>query len=530
MMKRWILSALMFVPASPALADWPQWRGPNRDGVAPDAAALAETWPDKGPPLVWTSERIPSGGASGYGSVVVADGRVYLLCTPRWDEPITERVMSRGWQNQLGYVAPDRRLPAELDKKVEAARCSEERAKLRGNQLNDWIKKWTEDNVASEDDRKKLAPVIAKRLSQGSKALTWEDLDKVAALKDKRFADQAGLDKWLDECGFTGDVRKAVSGQFPTTKPMSRNELWCLDAKDGKKLWCKEYPGVPLGYGNSNTPTVSDGKVYAIGSTTMAFCLDARSGEEVWTYKGRGGERSSSFLLVDGKAVAMLGPLTALDAAKGNVLWKQPKVDAVHQSPIVWTHEGKTYLICNTDRNVFCVNPDDGAILWQAPGGGWGTPAIDGDRIVVFRGGAKQLLCYTISPDKAEKAWSVEVGGDRGASPTIWKGHVYVFQAGRALCVELAEGKVCWDQKVPTCECGSTVIADGKMLAVGGGKGFFLTKAAADKYTPLATSKLAVTDCTTPAVVAGRMYVRLPNAVGCYDLTPPAPAAAAANP
>ncbi len=531
MIKRWTLSALVFIPASLALAgaDWPQWRGPNRDCVVPDGVALAEAWPKKGLPLVWTSEPIPGGDAGGYGSVVVAQGRVYLLCTPKWQEPITERTLKGLWKNSLGYVDPARRPPAELDKKVEAARCSEERSKLQRKQIGPWVKKFVDDHLTSEEDKKKLGPIITNRLAQGDKALTWEDLDKVAALKGKGFADQAGLDKWLDESGFGGDVRKKVADQFATTKSVSKNVLWCLDAKDGKKVWNKEYAGVPLGYGNSNTPTVSDGKVYAIGSESVAYCLDARTGAEVWTYKGRRGERSSSFLLLDGKAVALMGPLTALDAAKGALLWQQPKVAGVHQSPIAWTHEGKTYLICNTDRNVYGVDPKDGAILWQARGGGWGTPAIDGNRMVVYSGPAKQLLCYTISPDKAEKAWAVPVKDDRGASPTIWNGHVYVFQANRALCVELNEGKVCWDQKLRTCECGSAVVADGKLLAVsGGGKELFLTKAAPDKYTPLATTRLTVNDCTTPAIVDGRMYVRRPNAVGCYDLT--TPAAAAANP
>ena len=533
MTKRFVLTVLVFVTASlaPAGADWPQWRGPNRDCVAPDGGALSDAWPQKGPPLVWTSERIPGGNAGGYGSVVVAQGRVYLLCTPKWNEPITERPLNRGWGNRLGYVPPARRPPAELDKKVEAARCSQERAKLQRKQLGPWIKKFIADNLTTEEDKKKLTSVINSRLAQGDKALTWEDLDKVAALKGKGFADQAGLDKWLDECGFKGEVRKRIAGQFPTTKQMSNDVLWCLDAKDGKKVWSKTYPGVPLTYGNSNTPAVFDGKVFAIGSNSVAYCFDAATGAEVWTYKGSRGQRSSSFLLLDGKAIALLGPLTALDAAKGTVLWKQQKIGGVHQSPIAWTHEGKTYVIANTDRSVYCVDPKDGAILWRVRGGGWGTPAVAGNRLVVYSGPAKQLLCYTISPEKAEKAWGVKVGGDRGASPTIWKGHVYVYQAGRALCVELNEGKICWDQKLGTCECGSAVLANGKLLGVGGGgKGLFLTKAVPDKYTPLTKTRLQVTDCTTPAVVNGRMYVRRPNAVGCYDLTAKPPAAAPANP
>src|SRR5262245_25709725 len=35
-----------------ASSDWPQWRGPHRDGISPETGLLKE-WPTNGPPLVW---------------------------------------------------------------------------------------------------------------------------------------------------------------------------------------------------------------------------------------------------------------------------------------------------------------------------------------------------------------------------------------------------------------------------------------------------------------------------------------------
>ena len=35
-------------------ADWPQWRGPQRDGRSPDTGLLKK-WPEGGPRLVWTA-------------------------------------------------------------------------------------------------------------------------------------------------------------------------------------------------------------------------------------------------------------------------------------------------------------------------------------------------------------------------------------------------------------------------------------------------------------------------------------------
>jgi outer membrane protein assembly factor BamB len=53
--------------------DWPQWRGPRRDGVAPETGLLA-SWPEKGPPEVWHAA-----AGSGYSSVVVAGGRAFTM-------------------------------------------------------------------------------------------------------------------------------------------------------------------------------------------------------------------------------------------------------------------------------------------------------------------------------------------------------------------------------------------------------------------------------------------------------------------
>ena len=54
-------------------SDWPQWRGPNRDGVSHESGWLT-AWPADGPRVLWRA----SVGA-GFSSVAIADGRVYTL-------------------------------------------------------------------------------------------------------------------------------------------------------------------------------------------------------------------------------------------------------------------------------------------------------------------------------------------------------------------------------------------------------------------------------------------------------------------
>ena len=53
--------------------EWPQWRGPSRDGSSPETGLLAR-WPEAGPKVLWTQ---PVG--EGYSSVVVARGRAFTM-------------------------------------------------------------------------------------------------------------------------------------------------------------------------------------------------------------------------------------------------------------------------------------------------------------------------------------------------------------------------------------------------------------------------------------------------------------------
>ncbi len=64
--------ALPTLPASVAAsADWPQWRGPNRDGLSP-ATTLRTDWPAAGPRVLWKTAI-----GRGFSSVAVVGGRVY---------------------------------------------------------------------------------------------------------------------------------------------------------------------------------------------------------------------------------------------------------------------------------------------------------------------------------------------------------------------------------------------------------------------------------------------------------------------
>jgi outer membrane protein assembly factor BamB len=55
-------------------SDWPQWRGPNRDGISKETGLLKQ-WPKEGPPLVWKTK----GAGGGYSSFAIVNGRLFTM-------------------------------------------------------------------------------------------------------------------------------------------------------------------------------------------------------------------------------------------------------------------------------------------------------------------------------------------------------------------------------------------------------------------------------------------------------------------
>src|SRR5262245_15119233 len=77
------LLLLLSVPLTLHAADWPQWLGPNRDGVWPETGIMREL-PKGGPKVLW---RTPI--SAGYSGPAVAGGKVY----------VADRVLAKGAMN-----------------------------------------------------------------------------------------------------------------------------------------------------------------------------------------------------------------------------------------------------------------------------------------------------------------------------------------------------------------------------------------------------------------------------------------------
>ena len=114
-MLKYLLLLMLLVPALGNAEDWPQWRGPDRDGRW-NAEGIVDELPAGQLPLQWS---IPIG--PGYNGPTVADGRVYVMDRQVDGNKQTERVLcvdsktgEQIWQHvyaaaySIGYTAGPR--------------------------------------------------------------------------------------------------------------------------------------------------------------------------------------------------------------------------------------------------------------------------------------------------------------------------------------------------------------------------------------------------------------------------------------
>jgi hypothetical protein len=91
-------------------------------------------------------------------------------------------------------------------------------------------------------------------------------------------------------------------------------------------------------------------------------------------------------------------------------------------------------------------------------------------------------------------------------------------------CIDLKTGEIKWKQKTEKLETTSPIIADGKVIAyVKNPKDkkktvTIMFKADPEKYEQLGILEEPVAILSSPVIAGERLYLRLANTIGCYDL------------
>jgi outer membrane protein assembly factor BamB len=94
-------------PAILHAADWPQWRGPNRDGLSQEKGLLKE-WPKDGPKLVWQVKDI----GAGFSTPAIVGKRIYVMGNEGLNNEFVEALSAKDgkriWSTTIGKVGnPD---------------------------------------------------------------------------------------------------------------------------------------------------------------------------------------------------------------------------------------------------------------------------------------------------------------------------------------------------------------------------------------------------------------------------------------
>lgn len=284
-----------------AEGDWPQWRGPERDGHAAPQKLL-QSWPEGGPKLKWQFRN----AGQGYSECSVADGRVYTMG-------------ARG--DQCFVICLDAASGEQLW----------ETAISRASTGDDYTHNW--------GGGPRSTPTI-----DGDHLYAISDIGTVACLRtndgglvwDVNLVDDFGgaIPTW----GYSESV--LIDGDRAIATAGGKNFLVGLDKKTGEKVWGSEGIDAEAQYVSVIRHDFGGVGLYLTASKPGFFMINAESGEEVL---------SSG---VTGNNVAVIPTAIAKDNliyhtsdyGAGNALWKLSGDGGKVNAEMVYHLQGKSMM------------------------------------------------------------------------------------------------------------------------------------------------------------------------------------------
>lgn len=334
-----------------------------------------------------------------------------------------------------------------------------------------------------------------------------------------------------------------------------------VEVETGKEKWAAkiapdDQKGYNTGWGHGprGTPTVNEGKVYALGPKGILACLDAVTGSAVWQtsltadYQGKvPGWGYSESPLVEGKMVVVTpggpegGSVLALDKSTGAKLWHSKgltgsaKDNAHYSSAQLIEWNGKRQILQLFQNTIVSLDAGSGALIWKTP---WKngatavipTPIFDKGYLYVTSGyNAGCELFQVGSDDKVTSIWDNKEMKNHHGGVVKLGDHVYGFSDGPGLsCQEFLTGKRVWNQKSPTLNKGAVHLADGMLFCLNEGDGVVtLVEADPTSFKKLGEFTLQPQSknrnpqgriWTHPVVLDGRLFLRDQEFIVCYQV------------
>ena len=342
-------------------AEWPTWRGANRDGRSPDTGLMRE-WPQGGPRLLMTVKNL----GAGFSSVAVSGGRIYTMGDRNGAQHIIALNDSDGsevWAARVGPVWEDeyggpRATPTISDGMVFAigtdgdvvavdAASGQERWRKHlvrdfdGRMMSQW--KFAESPLV-DGDRLVITP--------GGPDAVMVALDKRTGHEIWRAKMGAFATKGPEGAGYSGIVISNAGGIKQYVQLTGKGVI-SVRASDGWFMW--GYGRVANNIANISTPIVDGDHVFASTGygTGSALLKVSRDGDratvsEVYfldpgTFQNHHGNMVKIGPVLYGGHGHNRGIPIALDFATGKVLWGGDIRNAGQGSAAVSYADGNLY-------------------------------------------------------------------------------------------------------------------------------------------------------------------------------------------
>ncbi|MEK6300775.1 MAG: PQQ-binding-like beta-propeller repeat protein [Acidobacteriota bacterium] len=421
-------------------SDWPDWRGPARDGRSAETG-LPTRWSKKGENLVW---KAPYGGRS---APIVMSGRVFLFNTAGEGETMQERVMCLN--ANTGKLLWERRLNV-YESDVPPRRIAWSSPAGDPSTGNVYVFGACNELTALSNDGKVL----------WSRSLTDE------------------FGSWTTHGGRTtspiieGDlviVGTIIDGWGDTA--LRRHRFYAFDKRTGECVWTSAPGGRPYDtvYPTPIAATINGTRMIIVGGADGAvYAMKAQTGEPVWSYAitKRG---INNCVVIQGNTVFAshseenldtneMGLLAAIDATgkgalgKDNVKWAIKGVRGGYSSPIV---DGDRLYQIDDSANLFAFDVNNGKELWKQTIGTLqrASPVLADGKIYVGTENGKFFIlkpgptgCQILDEDQLEPVEKVELKTEAGdelitsneqvlASVAVSRGRVYLVTTKAVYCI-----------------------------------------------------------------------------------------------
>lgn len=362
---------------------------------------------------------------------------------------------------------------------------------------------------------------------------------------------------WRHEIGAGWSSFAAVNGFAVTMQQRGPGEhVTCYEIATGKARWSHAVQTrheTVLGFvGPRATPTIHNGRVFALGATGILRCLNGVDGLDVWRRdlfaehditqeEGESGVwwgRSGSPLVVDDKVIvgiggSLRGPkhgLGAYHVDTGEPIWETGGYQVSYASPSEMTIAGRRQIVCVMQDFVVGFGIDNGEVLWEHPWPGSSTAKpnvsqaklVGDNRLFLSKGyfhGAELIELQRPGEDwEIKSLWrNAKLMKTKFSNTAIKDGFVYGLDDIALSCVELETGKRKW--KKGRYRYGQVLLAEDVVLVATEDGRLVMVDANPEKFDELGSVHMIEGQTWNNACLYGR-YVLLRNSIeaACVEL------------